>query len=219
MAIIAPSLLASNFLNLKEECAMLNRSEAEWFHLDIMDGRFVPNISFGPMIVEFVRRTTRKFCDVHLMIEEAENFAEQFKKAGADQLTVHIEACRHLNRNLQQIHSLGMKAGIAINPHTPIAALADSLYLADTICVMSVNPGFGGQKFIPQTIDRISELRILIDERKTGTLIEVDGGIGPDNVATVIRAGADVIVAGSSVFGASSPEKVISEMKQYQRPA
>ncbi|RYY52494.1 MAG: ribulose-phosphate 3-epimerase, partial [Chitinophagaceae bacterium] len=194
MAIIAPSLLASDFLHLEDECAMLNESEAEWFHLDIMDGRFVPNISFGPMIVEFVRRTTRKFCDVHLMIEEPGNFAEAFKKAGADQLTVHIEACPHLNRNLQQIHDLGMKAGIAINPHTPIDLLADSLYLADNICVMSVNPGFGGQKFIPQTIDRISQLRLLIDERKTNTLIEVDGGIGPDNVGQVIMAGADVIV-------------------------
>ena len=218
MAIIAPSLLASNFLKLGDECAMLDKSEADWFHLDIMDGRFVPNISFGPMIVEFVRKTTRKFCDVHLMIEDPADFSEQFKKAGADQLTVHIEACPHLNRNLQQIRSLGMKAGIAVNPHTPISLLADSLYLADTICVMSVNPGFGGQKFIAQTIERISQLRLLIDERETSTLIEVDGGIGPDNVGMVVQAGADVIVAGSSVFGAASPEKVISEMKKHQRP-
>ncbi|MET0634583.1 MAG: ribulose-phosphate 3-epimerase [Chitinophagaceae bacterium] len=218
MAIIAPSLLASNFLRLEDECAMLDKSEAEWFHLDIMDGRFVPNISYGPMIVEFIRRTTRKFCDVHLMIEEPSNFAEQFKKAGADQLTVHIEACRHLNRELQLIRSLGMKAGIAINPHTPISSLADSLFMADTVCVMSVNPGFGGQKFIPQSIARISELRILIDLQGANTLIEVDGGISLDNVESVIQAGADVIVAGSSIFGAASPQKVISEMKKFKRP-
>lgn len=217
MAIVAPSLLACNFLNLADECKMLNESEADWFHLDIMDGRFVPNISFGPMIVDFVRTTTAKFCDVHLMIEEPENFAEQFQKAGADQLTVHIEACPHLNRNLQQIHSLGMKAGIAINPHTPISALADSLYLADTVCVMSVNPGFGGQQFIEQTISRISELRILIDERGTNTLIEVDGGIGADNAGRVMQAGADVLVAGSSVFKAASPTKMISELKKLSR--
>jgi len=217
MPLIAPSLLASNFLKLEEECKMLNDSEADWFHLDIMDGRFVPNISFGPMVVDFVRKTTKKFCDVHLMIEEPANFTEQLKKAGADQLTVHIEACPHLNRNLQQIHSMGMKAGIAINPHTPIGTLADSLYLADVICVMSVNPGFGGQQFIRQSIDRISELRILIDERGTNTLIEVDGGIGLDNAALIVRAGADVLVAGSSVFGAASPTQVIHELKQLSR--
>ncbi|RYY61016.1 MAG: ribulose-phosphate 3-epimerase [Chitinophagaceae bacterium] len=219
MAIIAPSLLASNFLKLGDECAMLDKSEAEWFHLDVMDGRFVPNISFGPMVVEFIRKTTKKFCDVHLMIEEPANFSEQFKKAGADQLTVHIEACPHLNRNLQQIKGMGMKAGIAINPHTPISSLADSLYLADTILVMSVNPGFGGQQFIPQTVERISQLRILIDERNAPTLIEVDGGIGMDNVGMVVQAGADVIVAGSSVFGAESPATVISDMKKFRRPS
>ena len=217
MPLIAPSLLASNFLKLEEECKMLNESEADWFHLDIMDGRFVPNISFGPMVVDFVRKATKKFCDVHLMIEEPANFADQFKNAGADQLTVHIEACPHLNRNLQQIHSLGMKAGIAINPHTPISALADSLYLADVICVMSVNPGFGGQQFIRQSIDRISELRVLIDERGTNTLIEVDGGISLENAGLVVRAGADVLVAGSSVFGAESPTQVIHELKQFSR--
>ncbi len=152
MPIIAPSLLAANFLNLDAECKMLNESEADWYHLDIMDGRFVPNISYGPMLVEVFRKATTKVCDVHLMIEEPGNYAEHFKNAGADNLSVHIEACQHLHRNIQQIKSLGMKAGVAINPHTPVSALSDVLADIDFVCMMSVNPGFGGQKFIPYTL-------------------------------------------------------------------
>ena len=151
MPIIAPSLLSADFLNLQHDCDMLNKSEADWFHLDVMDGRFVPNISFGPMLVEFFRKSTNKICDVHLMIEEPGNFAEAFKKAGADYLSVHIEACPHLHRNIQQIKSLGMKAGVAINPHTPVEQLKDILADIDLVCMMSVNPGFGGQKFIQNT--------------------------------------------------------------------
>jgi ribulose-phosphate 3-epimerase len=164
MPIVAPSLLAADFLKLYDECKMVDESQADWFHLDIMDGRFVPNISFGPMIVEFVRKTTKKICDVHLMIAEPEKFAEQFKNAGADRLSVHIEACHHLHRNIQQIKSLGMKAGVAINPHTPVSELSDILHDIDLVCMMSVNPGFGGQKFIPYTLEKIKQLRKMIDE-------------------------------------------------------
>src|SRR3982751_2117288 len=177
MALIAPSLLASNFLKLDSECKMLNESEADWFHLDVMDVRFVPNISFGPMLVAFFRKATTKVCDVHLMIEEPGNFAEQFKNAGADHLSVHLEACPHLHRNIQQIKSLGMKAGVAINPHTPISALSDVLADIDIVCMMSVNPGFGGQKFILHTLQKIRDLRKMIDEKKLPVKIEVDGGV------------------------------------------
>ena len=152
MAIIAPSLLSADFLNLQSECNMLNESEADWYHLDVMDGRFVPNISFGPMVVEFFRKATGKTCDVHLMIEEPGKYAEAFKKAGADILSVHLEACPHLHRNIQQIRSLGMQAGVAINPHTPVGNLADVLADIDLVCMMSVNPGFGGQSFITRSI-------------------------------------------------------------------
>ena len=165
MPIIAPSLLSANFINLEADCKMLNESQADWFHLDVMDGRFVPNITFGPMIIEFIRKTTTKVCDVHLMIEEPGKYTEQFKNAGADILSVHIEACPHLHRNIQQIKSLGMKAGVAINPHTPVSSLSDVLADIDLVCMMSVNPGFGAQKFIPQTLEKIKQLRKLIDEK------------------------------------------------------
>src|SRR3954468_22181534 len=165
MAIVAPSLLASNFLRLEDECRMLNESEADWFHLDVMDGRFVPNISFGLPVIEQIRKTTKKTCDVHLMILEPEKYAEEFKNAGADILTVHIEACTHLHRNIQQIKSLGMKAGVAVNPHTPVFLLREILADIDLVCMMSVNPGFGGQKFIPNTLEKIKELRRMIDEK------------------------------------------------------
>ena len=213
MPIIAPSLLSADFLNLQRDCDMLNKSEADWFHLDVMDGRFVPNISFGPMLVEFFRKSTNKICDVHLMIEEPGNFAEAFQKAGADYLSVHIEACPHLHRNIQQIKSLGMKAGVAINPHTPVEQLKDILADIDLVCMMSVNPGFGGQKFIPYTIEKIKTLRRMIDEKSLPVLIEVDGGVTLDNAASIIAAGADVLVAGNTVFKSNDPMATIGQLK------
>ena len=213
MAIVAPSLLAANFLRLEDECKMLNESEAEWFHLDVMDGRFVPNISYGPMIIEFIRKTTKKICDVHLMILEPGTYAEQFRKAGADILSVHIEACPHLHRNLQQIKSVGMKAGIAVNPHTPVSDLTDVLHDADVVLLMSVNPGFGGQHFIPHTLEKIRQLRKMIDERGLPTLIEIDGGVTEENAASIVAAGADVLVAGSTVFRSKDPKATIAALK------
>ncbi|MBC7888056.1 MAG: ribulose-phosphate 3-epimerase [Ferruginibacter sp.] len=213
MAIIAPSLLASNFLQLQDECNMLNKSRADWFHLDVMDGRFVPNISFGPMLVEFFRKTTTKICDVHLMIEEPGRYAELFKTAGADILSVHIEACPHLHRNIQQIKSLGMKAGVAVNPHTPVALLKDIIGDIDLVLLMSVNPGFGGQSFIPNTLHKIKALRAMIDERSLDVKIEIDGGITEDNAKQIIDAGADVLVAGSAVFQSPDPAATIARLK------
>ena len=214
MPIIAPSLLSSNFLDLGTDCKMLNESEADWYHLDVMDGRFVPNISFGPMIIEFFRKATKKTCDVHLMIVEPEKFAEQFKNAGADILTVHAEACPHLHRNLQQIRSMGMKAGVALNPHTPVSVLSDVLHEVDLVCMMSVNPGFGGQKFIPHTIQKIKDLRKMIDERGLKTLIEIDGGVTLENAASIVAAGADVLVAGNTVFRSENPKDTITRLKK-----
>jgi ribulose-phosphate 3-epimerase len=213
MAIIAPSLLAANFLNLQQDCDMLNESQAEWFHLDVMDGRFVPNISYGPMIIEFIRKTTTKVCDVHLMIEEPEKYAEAFKKAGADILTVHIEACRHLHRNIQQIKSLGMKAGVALNPHTPVDSLKDVLQDIDMVLIMSVNPGFGGQSFIPKTLDKITTLKRMINEAGLSVQIEIDGGVTLENAPAIIAAGADILVAGNTVFKSPDPTATIAALK------
>ena len=214
MSIVAPSLLASNFFKMEDECKMLNESVADWYHLDVMDGRFVPNISFGPMIIEFFRKATTKVCDVHLMIEEPGNYAEQFKNAGADHLSVHIEACPHLHRNLEQIKSLGMKAGVAINPHTPVSMLSDILHDTDIVCMMSVNPGFGGQQFIPYTLEKIKQLRQMIDERQLKTLIEIDGGVTVENAPSIMAAGAHVLVAGNTIFKSADPIATIWELKQ-----
>jgi ribulose-phosphate 3-epimerase len=216
MPIIAPSLLSANFLKLEEDCNMLNESEADWFHLDVMDGRFVPNISFGPMIINFIRKSTTKFCDVHLMIVEPEKYAEEFKKAGADQLSVHIEACPHLHRNIQQIKSLGMRAGVAINPHTPVSLLIDVLQEIDLVCMMSVNPGYGGQQFIPHTLSKIRELRKLIDNWNLPVQIEVDGGVTLENAKDIMAAGADVLVAGNTVFKSKDPKGMISQLKAIE---
>jgi ribulose-phosphate 3-epimerase len=213
MAIIAPSLLSANFLNLEKDCEMINKSKADWYHLDVMDGRFVPNISFGPMIIDFMRKTTTRYFDVHLMIEEPEKYSEDFKKAGANNLTVHYEACRHLHRNIQQIKSLGMDAGIALNPHTPVEVLGDILADIDLVCLMSVNPGFGGQSFIQGTMEKIRQLKKMINARNLKVKIEIDGGVTLQNAPSIIEAGADVLVAGNTVFRSSDPSATIAELK------
>ena len=214
MAIVAPSFLSANFLTLEADCKMINDSEADWFHLDVMDGRFVPNITFGPMIINFIRKTTTKVCDVHLMIVEPEKYVEDFKKAGADILTVHLEACTHLHRNIEQIKSLGMQAGVALNPHTPIEALKEVLQDIDVVLIMSVNPGFGGQKFILNTLQKITDLRRMIDEKGLTTKIEIDGGVTLENAPAIIQAGAHVLVAGNTVFKSKDPKDTIAQLKK-----
>jgi ribulose-phosphate 3-epimerase len=213
MSIVAPSLLAANFLKLEDECKMLNESEADWFHLDIMDGRFVPNISFGPMIVKFVRKTTKKYCDVHLMIVEPEKYFKAFKDAGADNLSIHIEACPDLLKNVEQIKSMGMDAGVAISPDTPVSALKDVLPYINVVCMMSVYPGFGGQAFIPHTMEKIKELRKMIGEKDLKVKIEIDGGVTEENAASIMAVGADVLVAGNTVFKSADPKETIRQLK------
>jgi ribulose-phosphate 3-epimerase len=213
MPLIAPSLLTADFLHLEDACKMLNESQADYFHLDVMDGRFVPNISFGMSIIKQLRKTTTKFFDVHLMILEPEKYAEEFKDAGADGLTVHIEACTHLHRNIQQIKSLGMKAGVAINPHTPVIFLQDIITDIDLVCLMSVNPGFGAQSFIPHSIQKIKDLKTLITQTNSSAKIEVDGGVSLLNAKEILNAGADILVAGNAVFGSKNPIETIEKLK------
>ena len=214
MPLVAPSLLSANFLQLQKDCDMLNSSEADWYHLDVMDGRFVPNISFGPMLINFFRKATTKTCDVHLMIEEPERYAQVFQEAGADIITIHAEACTHLHRNIQQIRSLGVKAGVALNPHTPVHVLSEIIRDIDLVCLMSVNPGFGGQQFIPHTLVKIRELKELINSSGSAALIEIDGGVTLENAPSIVNAGADVLVAGNTVFKATDPVATIAQLKK-----
>ena len=213
MPIIAPSLLAADFLKLGEACKMLNESEAEYFHLDVMDGSFVPNISYGLPIIEQINTATTKVLDVHLMIVSPEKYIADFKKAGADILTVHYEACPHLHSTLQQIKAHGMKAGVAINPHTSVELLKEVIKDIDLVCVMSVNPGFGGQKFIEHTYEKVKALKQIITTAGATTLIEIDGGVTENNAAKLVAAGADVLVAGTTVFKATDPKQMIATLK------
>lgn len=210
---IAPSLLAADFTRLADEIQMVNGSQADWLHLDVMDGRFVPNITFGMLLIDAAKQLSAKPLDVHLMIVEPEKYVPAFREAGADHITVHLEASPHLHRTLQLIKETGAKAGVAINPHTPASSLEDVVELVDIVCVMSVNPGFGGQKFIYNTIPKLRRIKDLITVRNAETLIEVDGGVGLQNAEKILQAGADVLVAGSSVFKADSPADTIARLK------
>jgi len=212
MKIIAPSILSADFGNLNQDIDMINQSEAQWFHVDVMDGVFVPNISFGFPVMKSLQKRAQKTLDVHLMIVQPERYIEEFAKAGAHILTVHIEASTHLHRSLQQIKAAGMKAGVALNPHTPISMLFDVLDDVDLVCLMSVNPGFGGQKFIPNTINKIKALKSEFINRGLNTLIEIDGGVTLDNAKSLFDAGADVLVAGNTVFSAENPTETISQL-------
>lgn len=212
-SILAPSLLSADFNHLYRDVELINSSEADWFHVDVMDGVFVPNISFGFPIIQHVKKLANKPLDVHIMIVQPDRYLEDFAKAGADILTVHWEACTHIHRTLQSIRSLGMKAGVAINPGTPVTVLNDILNDADLFLVMSVNPGFGGQKFIPRTYDKIRQLRSMLEDAQSAAIIEVDGGVGPANYAELLNAGAQALVAGNAVFGANDPKAVIKELK------
>lgn len=216
--LVAPSILAADFANLQSEVEMLNQSKADLIHVDIMDGIFVPNISFGFPVMEAIQRHSKKPLDVHLMIEKPERYLENFKKAGAEMISVHYEACPHLHRVLQQIKGLDCKAGIAINPHTSVNLLEDCLYLADLVCVMSVNPGFGGQKFIENTYRKVAELKKIIERNNLDTLIEIDGGVSAGNATRLIDAGADILVAGNFVFSSENPTKTIQDLKESINP-
>ena len=213
MKLIAPSLLSADFLNLGKDIEMVNRSEADWFHCDIMDGRFVPNISFGIPVVKAISQLAEKPLDVHLMIVEPEKYFEAFVKAGADIITFHYEASTHIHRSVQQLKALGVKAGVVLNPHTPVSVLEDILGDIDLVLLMSVNPGFGGQKFIERTFEKIRKLKAMINEQGLDTLIEVDGGVNTENAASLFEAGADVLVAGNAVFKSEDPEGTIRILK------
>jgi ribulose-phosphate 3-epimerase len=214
--IIAPSVLACYFANLEREIKMLNESEADWIHVDIMDGVFVPNISMGIPVVEAIKRHAKKPLDVHLMIVAPENHVEAFQRAGASSISVHVEVCRNLHRNVQQIKSLGCKAGVAINPHTSISELENIVADIDVVCVMSVNPGFGGQKFIDHTYKKVTQLKKMIQQSGSSAKIEIDGGVSLENAKALIDAGADVLVAGNFVFSAADPSAVIRALKSVR---
>lgn len=212
--LIAPSVLSADFAHLGRDIEMINQSEGDWFHVDVMDGQFVPNISFGFPVLKAVKKQAKKPLDVHLMIVDPDRFTEAFKEAGADWLTVHIEACTHLHRSIQKIKSLGMKAGVAINPHTNILLLKDIISEIDLVNVMSVNPGFGGQKFIENTYQKVRDLKALIKAQQSSALIEIDGGVDLKNYRLLLDAGADVLVAGNTVFSSPDPEATIALLKK-----
>lgn len=212
-AIIAPSVLAADFANLQRDCEMLNESQADWFHIDIMDGVFVPNISFGMPVLEAIQRHAKKPLDVHLMIVQPERYLETFKKLGAEIITVHYEACPHLHRTIQQIKDLGCKAGVALNPHTPVNVLEDIIQDIDMVLIMSVNPGFGGQKFIEHTYQKVRKTRQMCENRGLTTLIEIDGGVNQKNAKLLIEAGANALVAGNFVFSSENPIETIQSLK------
>jgi ribulose-phosphate 3-epimerase len=213
MHLVAPSILSADFANLQRDCEMINDSEADWFHVDVMDGVFVPNISFGFPVVKAIRKHAKKPLDVHLMIVDPDRYIQPFADAGADVLTVHLEACHHLHRSVQAIRMAGMKAGVAINPHTSVSLLEDIISEVDLVCVMSVNPGFGGQKFIENTFQKVHQLRDLIVSKKSEAKIEIDGGVDLTNFKKLIQVGADVLVAGNTVFSAKDPRATIQQLK------
>jgi len=211
-ALIAPSILSADFGNLQRDCEMINNSDAGWYHVDVMDGVFVPNISFGFPVMNVLKKYATKTLDVHLMIVEPDRYIQRFAEAGAQVLTVHYEACTHLHRSLAEIRKHGMKAGVALNPHTPVSHLKDIITDCDLVLIMSVNPGFGGQAFIENTYRKVAELKELIDKQHCQTLIEVDGGVSENNAAALVKAGADVLVAGNAVFAAANPSDTITQL-------
>lgn len=214
--IIAPSVLAADFANLQRDIEMLNESQADWIHIDIMDGMFVPNISFGLPVCEAINKHAKKPLDVHLMIEDPDRYLEAFRDAGAATISVHYEACNHLHRSLQFIKSLDCKAGVAVNPHTNVQLLEDTIQDIDMVCLMSVNPGFGGQKFIENTYKKVRQLKEIIAENNASTLIEIDGGVNANNAPMLLEAGADVLVAGNFVFKSMDPAGTIEELKSLR---